>query len=111
MLALGWQTGYISTSPSPPKIIHFHERLTADVFQAINPAREFRTETFLSHNLWKLGVHGEVLLLLVPLFVPIFGCLLDASVYHSMLFEGEGSTVTDVVDKLDSDRSGELRLD
>jgi aquaglyceroporin related protein len=109
--ALGWQTGYLSSSPSPPKIIHFHERLTADVFQAINPARDFGPRLFsaIIYGSEVFTVRGYYCF--VPLFVPIFGCLLGASVYNSMLFEGEGSAVTDVVDKLDSDRSGELRLD
>jgi aquaglyceroporin related protein len=34
----------------------------------------------------------------VPLFVPIFGCIAGAAVYDACLFEGEGSAVTDALD-------------
>lgn len=47
---------------------------------------------------------------LVPLFAPVVGCFVGAAVYDSMLYEGEGSTVTDLIDRAE-DRSGPLRLD
>lgn len=47
---------------------------------------------------------------LVPLFAPFVGCLVGATTYDAMLYEGEGSTVTDAVVKVE-DRDGALRLD
>lgn len=37
------------------------------------------------------------------------GCVLGASVYDAILYEGEGSTITDAIDKIDA-REGALHL-
>lgn len=44
----------------------------------------------------------------VPLFAPIVGCTIGAMTYDGMLFEGEGSRVTDALDK--AEEHGSLRL-
>lgn len=46
----------------------------------------------------------------IPLFVPVLGCFMGASVYDAMLFEGEGSVIKDAVGRLD-ERRGVFRLD
>lgn len=47
----------------------------------------------------------------VPLLAPIVGCLTGAAVYDSVLYEGEGSRITDAVSKFDDHHNGALRLD
>lgn len=46
----------------------------------------------------------------VPLFAPIFGCLIGATVYDAVLYDGEGSIIADAADKASSDHHGPLRL-
>jgi len=46
----------------------------------------------------------------VPVFAPIVGCFIGATVYDSLLYEGSGSRIADALDKAE-DRDGELRLD
>ena len=45
----------------------------------------------------------------VPLFAPILGCVIGAMTYDGLLFEGEGSRITDALDKAEA--HGSLRLD
>ncbi|GAB7351764.1 hypothetical protein MBLNU459_g2341t1 [Dothideomycetes sp. NU459] len=85
--ALGWQTGY-----------------------AINPARDFGPRLFSALIYGSEVFTAANFYCFVPLFVPIAGCILGAATYDSMLYEGEDSTVTNTVDKLE-DRDGALRLD
>jgi hypothetical protein len=46
---------------------------------------------------------------IVPIFAPIIGCVIGAATYDGLLFEGEGSRVTDALDKAEG--HGSLRLD
>ncbi|KAF2139224.1 uncharacterized protein K452DRAFT_328157 [Aplosporella prunicola CBS 121167] len=86
--ALGWQTGY-----------------------AINPARDFGPRLFSAIMYGREVFTAAGCYFLVPLFAPVLGCLVGASVYDAFLFEGEGSVVTDAVEKVVSERDGALRLD
>lgn len=45
---------------------------------------------------------------LVPLFSPIFGCIIGATTYDAMLFEGDGSRIADALDKAEG--HGSLQL-
>lgn len=85
--SLGWQTGY-----------------------AINPARDMGPRMFSAIIYGREVFTAAHYYCLVPLFVPIVGCVLGATVYDSMLYEGEGSTIKDVVDGMDH-REGVLHLD
>lgn len=86
--SLGWQTGY-----------------------AINPARDlgprifssfvYGTEVFSAHDWYAV----------VPVVGPLLGCLLGAVTYDALLYEGEGSAVTDMVSGAEERRGGGLRLD
>ncbi|OJJ42079.1 hypothetical protein ASPZODRAFT_20805 [Penicilliopsis zonata CBS 506.65] len=74
--ALGWQTGY-----------------------ALNPARD------LGPRLFSAIIYGPEVFtaanyyFVVPLFAPIAGCLIGATTYDVMLFEGDGSRIADALDK------------
>ncbi|PWY92828.1 glycerol uptake facilitator [Aspergillus heteromorphus CBS 117.55] len=85
--ALGWQTGY-----------------------AINPARDFGPRLFSAIVYGKEVFTAANYYFVVPIFAPILGCILGATVYDSMLYEGDGSRITDALDKAE-DRDGGLRLD
>ncbi|PYH93441.1 putative glycerol uptake facilitator [Aspergillus ellipticus CBS 707.79] len=85
--ALGWQTGY-----------------------AINPARDFGPRLFSAIVYGKEVFTAANYYFVVPIFAPIFGCILGATVYDSILYEGDGSRITDALDKAE-DRDGSLRLD
>lgn len=45
----------------------------------------------------------------VPIFAPIIGCLVGAATYDSFLFEGEGSRISDALDKAEG--HGSLQLE
>ena len=79
--------------------------------QAINPARDFGPRLFSAIIYRREVFFVREYYCFVPLLAPVFGCLAGAVVYDSLLFEGEGSTVTDAVGKTDSAPEGELRLD
>jgi hypothetical protein len=79
--------------------------------QAINPARGFGPRLFSSIIYGREVFSVRDYYCFVPLVAPVFGCLVGAVAYDSLLFEGEGSTVTDAVGKINSGREGELRLD
>lgn len=84
--SLGWQTGY-----------------------AINPARDFGPRLFSAIIYGREVFSAEGYYFVVPLVVPVIGCMLGASVYDAMIYEGEGSSVKAAVDKLDA-RYGQVRL-
>ncbi|KAI9369694.1 aquaporin-like protein [Aspergillus egyptiacus] len=84
--ALGWQTGY-----------------------AINPARDFGPRLFSAIIYGPEVFTAANCYFLVPLFAPIAGCIVGATTYDAMLFEGDGSRVTDLLDKAES--HGSLRLE
>ncbi|KAJ5333348.1 uncharacterized protein N7506_007131 [Penicillium brevicompactum] len=84
--ALGWQTGY-----------------------AINPARDFGPRLFSAILYGREVFTAANYYFVVPLFAPIIGCIVGAATYDSLLFEGEGSRVTDALDKAEG--HGSLRLD
>lgn len=46
----------------------------------------------------------------VPLLAPVAGCLFGAVVYYALLYDGEGSSVTDAINKLDG-HEGAFRID
>ncbi|OJJ63916.1 hypothetical protein ASPSYDRAFT_142002 [Aspergillus sydowii CBS 593.65] len=85
--ALGWQTGY-----------------------AINPARDFGPRLFSSFLYGREVFTAANYYFVVPVFAPIVGCFIGATVYDSLLYEGSGSRIADALDKAE-DRDGELRLD
>ncbi|KAJ5391984.1 hypothetical protein N7509_007474 [Penicillium cosmopolitanum] len=78
--ALGWQTGYISA-------------------QDYSLLFSYGREVFSAAGYY----------FLVPLFAPIIGCVIGATTYDSMLFDGDGSRVTDTLDKVEN--HGSLRLE
>ncbi|KAL4934380.1 aquaporin-like protein [Aspergillus undulatus] len=84
--ALGWQTGY-----------------------AINPARDFGPRLFSAFLYGREVFTAANYYFVVPLLAPFLGCFVGATVYDSFLYEGEGSRITDALDKVE-DRDGELRL-
>ncbi|CAG7942732.1 unnamed protein product [Penicillium salamii] len=84
--ALGWQTGY-----------------------AINPARDFGPRLFSAILYGREVFSAANYYFVVPLFAPIIGCIVGAATYDSLLFEGEGSRVTDALDKAEG--HGSLRLE
>lgn len=84
--ALGWQTGY-----------------------ALNPARDFGPRLFSAILYGREVFTAAGYYCFVPLFAPIIGCLIGATTYDSMLFEGDGSRVTDTLDKVEN--HGSLRLE
>ncbi|KAL4861708.1 hypothetical protein BDV12DRAFT_179858 [Aspergillus spectabilis] len=84
--ALGWQTGY-----------------------AINPARDFGPRLFSAFLYGREVFTAANYYFVVPLFAPIFGCLVGATVYDSLVYEGNGSRIADALGK-DEDPDGELRL-
>ncbi|PWY68515.1 glycerol uptake facilitator [Aspergillus sclerotioniger CBS 115572] len=84
--ALGWQTGY-----------------------AINPARDFGPRLFSAFIYGREVFTAANYYFVVPIFAPIVGCILGATVYDSLLYEGEGSRITDAFDRAE-DRDGALRL-
>ncbi|KAH0346763.1 aquaporin-like protein, partial [Aureobasidium melanogenum] len=73
--SMGWQTGY-----------------------AVNPARDFGPRAFSAIIYGHEVFSAKGFYFLVPLFVPIFGCIVGAAVYDAFMFEGEGSAVTDAMD-------------
>ncbi|CRG91611.1 Aquaporin-7 [Talaromyces islandicus] len=83
--ALGWQTGY-----------------------AINPARDFGPRLFSAIIYGSEVFTAANYYFVVPLFTPILGCIIGATTYDAMLFEGDGSRIADALDKVE-DRG--LRLD
>ncbi|KAL6238954.1 hypothetical protein BDW75DRAFT_227539 [Aspergillus navahoensis] len=85
--ALGWQTGY-----------------------AINPARDFGPRLFSAFLYGREVFTAVNYYFVVPLFAPFIGCLVGATMYDSILYEGPGSRITDALDKT-AGRNGELRLD
>lgn len=85
--AFGWQTGY-----------------------AVNPARDMGPRLFSALVYGSEVFTAQGFYFVVPLIAPVVGAVLGAVTYDSLLFEGEGSIVTDTVDKFDN-RDGELRLD
>ncbi|KAE8152820.1 aquaporin-like protein [Aspergillus avenaceus] len=85
--ALGWQTGY-----------------------AINPARDFGPRLFSAIIYGREVFTAANYYFVVPIFAPIAGCLVGATVYDSVLYEGDGSHIKDALDKV-GDRDGLLRLD
>ncbi|KAB8205608.1 aquaporin-like protein [Aspergillus parasiticus] len=85
--SLGWQTGY-----------------------AINPARDFGPRLFSAIIYGREVFTAANYYFVVPLFAPIIGCIVGAATYDSLLYEGEGSHITDALDKV-GDRDGSLRLD
>ncbi|KAA8647768.1 uncharacterized protein ATNIH1004_006469 [Aspergillus tanneri] len=85
--ALGWQTGY-----------------------AINPARDFGPRLFSAIIYGREVFTAKNYYFVVPIFAPIFGCIMGATVYDSTLYEGDGSRVTNAVTKLEEE-DGSLRLD
>ncbi|KAJ0416350.1 aquaporin-like protein [Aspergillus carlsbadensis] len=95
--AVGWQTGY-----------------------AINPARDFGPRLFSAflygHEVFTAANYYFV----VPLIAPFFGCLLGATTYDVLVYEGDGSRIADALGKDEDedaflrdggDGRGELRLD
>jgi aquaglyceroporin related protein len=66
--------------------------------QAINPARDFGPRVFSAFIYGREVFTAAGFYFVVPLFVPIFGCIAGAAVYDACLFEGEGSAVTDALD-------------
>ncbi|KAL2833781.1 MIP aquaporin [Aspergillus cavernicola] len=84
--ALGWQTGY-----------------------AINPARDFGPRLFSAFLYGHEVFTAANYYFIVPLFAPIFGCLVGATAYDSLVYEGNGSRIADALGK-DEDPEGELRL-
>lgn len=79
--------------------------------QAINPARDFGPRLFSAIVYGSEVFTSGNYYFVVPIFAPVFGCIVGATVYDSLLYEGEGSRVTDAVSKLEDDRNGALRLD
>ncbi|KAG9948091.1 aquaporin-like protein, partial [Aureobasidium melanogenum] len=73
--SMGWQTGY-----------------------AVNPARDFGPRAFSAIIYGREVFSAKGFYFIVPLFVPIFGCIVGAAVYDAFMFEGEGSAVTDAMD-------------
>ncbi|KAI4851734.1 aquaporin-like protein [Aureobasidium sp. EXF-8845] len=73
--SMGWQTGY-----------------------AINPARDFGPRVFSAIIYGREVFTAKGFYFVVPLFVPLFGCIAGAALYDAFLFEGEGSSVTDALD-------------
>ncbi|KAL1297374.1 hypothetical protein AAFC00_004914 [Neodothiora populina] len=86
--ALGWQTGY-----------------------AVNPARDFGPRLFSAIVYGKEVFTAAGYYFLVPLFVPVVGCLVGAVTYDAFLFEGEGSVVTEAVERMGGQGDGSLRLE
>ncbi|PYH48710.1 MIP aquaporin [Aspergillus saccharolyticus JOP 1030-1] len=84
--ALGWQTGY-----------------------AINPARDFGPRLFSAILYGREVFTAANYYFVVPLFAPVVGCFVGATVYDSLLYEGDGSRIADALDKME-DVDGELRL-
>ncbi|CAI7581325.1 unnamed protein product [Penicillium manginii] len=84
--ALGWQTGY-----------------------ALNPARDFGPRLFSAILYGREVFTAAGYYFFVPLFAPIIGCIIGAATYDSMLFDGDGSRVTDTLDKVEN--HGSLRLE
>ncbi|KAJ5706558.1 hypothetical protein N7488_006359 [Penicillium malachiteum] len=83
--ALGWQTGY-----------------------ALNPARDFGPRLFSAILYGREVFTAANFYFFVPLLAPIAGCIIGATIYDAMLFEGDGSRVTDALDKAEG--QGSLRL-
>ncbi|KAI4722626.1 aquaporin-like protein [Aureobasidium sp. EXF-10727] len=73
--SMGWQTGY-----------------------AVNPARDFGPRVFSAIVYGREVFSAKGFYFVVPLFVPVFGCIAGAAVYDAFMFEGEGSAVTDALD-------------
>lgn len=80
-------------------------------FQAINPARDFGPRLFSAIIYGREVFTTDNYYFVVPIFAPVVGCIVGATVYDSLLYEGDGSRVTDTVNKLGDDRNGALRLD
>ncbi|KAL2809089.1 aquaporin-like protein [Aspergillus granulosus] len=86
--ALGWQTGY-----------------------AINPARDFGPRLFSAFLYGREVFTAANYYFIVPLVAPIFGCLIGATVYDGLVYEGTGSRIADALGKDEDDGpDGELRL-
>lgn len=78
--------------------------------QAINPARDFGPRLFSAIMYGREVFTAANYYCFVPLFAPVFGCVLGATVYDAVLYEGEGSAVRDAADAVNSDHHGPLRL-
>ncbi|KAF9890862.1 hypothetical protein FE257_005438 [Aspergillus nanangensis] len=85
--ALGWQTGY-----------------------AINPARDFGPRVFSAFVYGREVFTSDNYYFVVPIFAPIVGCIVGATVYDSVLYEGDDSRIACALDKV-GDRDGSLRLE
>jgi aquaglyceroporin related protein len=104
--SMGWQTGYVSFFDFPfPSYLFFpllssisEKYLLLTFYQAINPARDFGPRVFSAFIYGREVFTAAGFYFVVPLFVPIFGCIAGAAVYDACLFEGEGSAVTDALD-------------
>ncbi|KAJ5109543.1 hypothetical protein N7456_006218 [Penicillium angulare] len=83
--ALGWQTGY-----------------------ALNPARDFGPRLFSAFIYGPEVFTAAKNYFLVPLLSPILGCIIGATTYDAMLFEGDGSRIADALDKAEG--HGSLQL-
>lgn len=76
----------------------------------MNPARDLGPRLFAAIIYGREVFTAAGYYFLVPVLAPFLGCVIGAVTYDAMLFEGEGSTVTDAVAKLEG-RDGLLRLD
>ncbi|CAD0115444.1 unnamed protein product [Aureobasidium uvarum] len=100
--SMGWQTGYVRT-PNYPIHSHLHlfkyHLLTlVSHTQAVNPARDFGPRVFSAIIYGREVFSAKGFYFIVPLFVPVFGCIVGAAVYDGFMFEGEGSAVADALD-------------
>ncbi|KAL4891033.1 glycerol uptake facilitator [Aspergillus ambiguus] len=84
--ALGWQTGY-----------------------AINPARDFGPRIFSAFIYGREVFTAANYYFVVPIFAPIVGCIVGATTYDSLIYEGDDSRVTDAVSNMAGENG--LRLD
>ncbi|KAI5202552.1 aquaporin-like protein [Aureobasidium subglaciale] len=85
--SMGWQTGY-----------------------AVNPARDFGPRVFSAIVYGREVFTAKGFYFIVPLIVPLFGCIAGAAIYDAFMFEGEGSAVTDALDAAEG-HDGRISLD
>ncbi|KAI5264542.1 aquaporin-like protein [Aureobasidium subglaciale] len=85
--SMGWQTGY-----------------------AVNPARDFGPRVFSAIVYGREVFTAKGFYFIVPLVVPLFGCIVGAAIYDAFMFEGEGSAVTDALDAAEG-HDGRISLD
>jgi hypothetical protein len=68
-------------------------------WQAINPARDFGPRLFSAflygHEVFTAANYYFV----VPLLAPFFGCLVGATTYDVLVYEGDGSRIADALGK------------